>query len=207
MEIFCGRLTLKGLRQFPRVRCFSKSVCAWLPPHIFFITWFEVAIYCLPFDGLLSICALLQKARKRTKSVNQTIFTFSLEPNWPLSTRRNSEKKKGERRNRRKWTSSWRACPPGCEFIKKKTFFFLSFFLLRRHFFDFFIFAQFWSELPFFAQKSFSFLLKQFPRAYAFPELFVPDCWHTFFQNLIEVSIYCLPFVRCFKTMSSVAKS
>ena len=112
------------LKQFPRAQRFSRSVCAWLPPHIFFKTRFEVAIYCLPFDGLLSICALLQKARKRTKSVNQTIFTFSLEPNWPLSTRRNSEKKKEERRNRRKWTSSWRACPPGCEFIKKPFFFF-----------------------------------------------------------------------------------
>ncbi len=117
------------LKQFSTAQCFSRSVCAWLPPHIFFKTWFEVAIYCLPFDGLLSICALLQKARKRTKSVNQTIFTFSLEPNWPLSTRRNFEKKKEERGNRLKWTS-WRSCSARLRVYKKKTFFFFFFFFL-----------------------------------------------------------------------------
>ena len=70
----------------------QKCLCLIAAIH-FFITWFEVAIYCLPFDGLFSMCALLQKARKRTKSVNQTVFTSCLEPNH-LSTRRNSGKRK-----------------------------------------------------------------------------------------------------------------
>ena len=37
-----------------------------------------------------------------------------------IGTKALSSEKKEKRRNRRKWTSSWRACPSGCEFRKIK---------------------------------------------------------------------------------------
>ena len=81
------------LKQFPRAQCFSRSNCAWLPRHIFS----KPDLKCYPLYGVLRLCTLLQKARKRSKSVNQTIFTLWLEPNhWALDEILRKRKKRKE---------------------------------------------------------------------------------------------------------------
>ena len=143
-------------KQFPRALCFSRSVCAWLPPHIFFRTWFEVAIYCLRFDGLLSICALLQKVEKRTKSVIGPRVRALDE----ILRKRRKKREENVESERGVGGLARQAA------YKKKLSSSSSSFVVTFLFFLFLL--SFGQTLPSSAQKSASFLLKQFSTAQCF---------------------------------------